>query len=68
MWAERRRRPTAADDDANEPPGLGRVVRRAHLEHHLVLVAQVDPLGERAVGNAPEVESVGGLRGYWLLG
>ena len=44
----------------DEAPGLGRVVRRAHLEDHLVLVAQVDPLGELALGHA--TRSSGGGR------
>ena len=47
-----------ADDHADEPPGLGRVVGRAELQHHLVLVAQVDPLGQLALGHAPEVQVV----------
>jgi hypothetical protein len=34
------------------------VVGRAHLEHHLVLVAQVDPLGQLALGHRPEVQVV----------
>jgi hypothetical protein len=57
-----------ADDDADKVPGLGRVVRRSDLEPHLVLVAQVDALGELALGHAPEVQVVAELAAQQVLG
>jgi hypothetical protein len=47
-----------ADHDADEAPRLARVVGGPQLEHHLVLVAEIDPLHELALGEAPEVEVV----------
>jgi len=44
---------------------LRRVVRRSHLRHHLVFIAQVDPLGQLAPGHAPEVQVVS--RHEWPL-
>src|SRR5215218_8871179 len=55
---DRPRQVLDAGDHAHEPPGLGRVVGRADLEHQLVGVAQVDPLGEGALRHALEVEVV----------
>src|SRR5215218_2517506 len=47
-----------ADHHAGVAPGLGRVVGRADLQDHLMLVAEVDPLGQGALAQAPEVEVV----------
>ena len=53
---DRRREIFDAEHHPDEPPGLARIVRWPQLEHHLVLVAQVDPLDEPALRQAPEVE------------
>jgi hypothetical protein len=47
-----------ADHDADEPPRLARVVGRSDLEHHLLLLPEVDPLDQPALGQLPEVEVV----------
>ena len=47
-----------ADHDPDETPGLAGIVSRPQLEHHLMLVAQVDALEQLAFGEAPEVEVV----------
>ena len=57
-----------ADDHPDEAPGLGRVVGGAHLKHHLVGVAQVDPLGEGALRHRPEVEVVAESAAEQVLG
>jgi hypothetical protein len=57
-----------ADDHPGEAPGLGGVVGRADLEHELVGVAQVDALGEGALGQAPEVEVVAEAPAQQVLG
>ena len=57
-----------ADHDADEAPRLARVVRRPQLEHHLVLVAEVDPLHQLALGEAPEVEVVAEALAEQILG
>jgi hypothetical protein len=45
-----------AGHDADETPGLARVVRGAQLEHHLVLVAEIDTLEELPLREVPEIE------------
>ena len=45
-------------DDADEPVGLRRVVRRPQLEHHLVLRPEVDLLRVRALVEVPDVQLV----------
>ena len=57
-----------ADHDPDEAPRLARVVRRPQLEHHLVLVAEVDPLEQPAFGDAPEVEVVAEPPAQQVLG
>ena len=47
-----------ADHDAHEPVRLRRVVRRAQLQRHLVLVAQVDGLQVPAPAQVPEMQCV----------
>ena len=47
-----------ADHHADEAVLLGRVVRRAQLEHHLVLVAEVDGLQVPALAQVQEVQRV----------
>jgi hypothetical protein len=47
-----------ADHDPNEAPELLRIVSRPQLEHHLMLVAQIDALDQPPFGQAPEVEVV----------
>ena len=55
---DRRGQVLDADHHADEPVLLGRVVRRAQLEHHLVLVAEVDALHVPAPAQVPEVQPV----------
>ncbi len=43
---------------ADETPGLLGMVSRPRLEHHLMLVAQIDALDQPALRQAPEVEVV----------
>jgi hypothetical protein len=57
-----------ADDHAHDPPGLGRVVGWADLQHHLVGVAEVDTLGEGAVRQRPEVQVVAEAAAQQVLG
>ena len=57
-----------ADHDADEAPGLARVVSGPDLEHHLVLVAEVDPLHQPALRKAPEVEVVAEALAEQVLG
>jgi hypothetical protein len=64
----RRREVLDADGHADQAPGLGRVVGRPQLQHDLVLVAQVDALGEGALGHAPEVQVVAELAAEQVLG
>jgi hypothetical protein len=56
------------DDDADEAVGLGRVVRGAQLEHHLVLGAKVDRLLVAALLEVPDVELVAVLAAQQQLG
>ncbi len=55
---DRRRQVGGRGDDADEPVALVRVVRRAQLEHHLVLRAEVDLLHVLARGEVPDVQLV----------
>ena len=64
----RRRQILDADHHPHEAERLGRVVRRAQLEHHLMLVAEVDALGQLALGHAPEVHMVAELTAEQILG
>src|SRR5581483_12304970 len=44
------------DDHADEPVGLGGIVRRSELEHHLVLRPEVECLQVAALAEIPDVE------------
>ena len=55
---DRRAEVLEAGHHADEPVRLGGVVRRAQLEHHLVLGAEVDLLAVAALGKVPDVELV----------
>ena len=55
---DRRRQVFDADHNTCESVRLGWVVGWPQLEHHLVLVSQIDPLQQPAFGHAPEVEVV----------
>ena len=57
-----------ADHHADEAPGLARVVSGPHLEHHLVLVAEIDPLEQPPLGEAPEIEVVAEALAEQILG
>ena len=64
----RRRQILDADHHPHEAERLGRVVGRAQLEHHLVLVTEVDALGQLPLGHAPEVHVVPELAAEQILG
>ena len=65
---DRGRQVLHADHDADEPVLLGRVVRGAQLEHHLVLVADVDGLDVGPGLHVPEVQPVPVLAAQQQLG
>ena len=64
----RRRQVLGADYCVDESPRFGRVVGRAQLEDHLVLVTKVDALGQLPLGHAPEVHMVSELASEQVLG
>ncbi len=65
---EQRWQVVGADHCVDESPRLGRVVGRAQLEDHLVLVAKVDYLGQIPFGHAPEVHMVSKLASEQVFG
>ena len=56
------------DDDSDEAVGASRIVRGPKLEHHLVLIAEVELLDVLAFAEIPDVHRVAVLASEELLG
>ena len=65
---DRRRQVLGRHHHPDEPPRRLGVVRRAQLQHHLVLRAEVDGLQMPALGEVPEVQRVAVLLAQQQLG
>ena len=63
-----RRQVLDTDHHAGESIRLGRVMSGAQLQHHLVLVAEVDALLERALRHAPKVQMMTELAAEQVFG
>ena len=55
---DRRRKVVQVEHRIHEPVGVARVVRWPQLQHDLVLFAEIDRLGQRAVAQVPEMQPV----------